>query len=277
MSDHGEQLREAFETQEHQTPDPGAVYARVMELSTSYKRRRRGLQIAGGSVLGAGLLVTAFQVPNMLPRAGSGGGSGTGVVVAAAPAPSPTLSEAEQQTAWDAYFRAGYGWDDALRLSKLWNVKDIGTVKAEAGEKLLAGERLPFAPLPQPTDTYDPGTATSLKEGAIVDAFYTSGYDLNDAVKLAKLWKLQNAYAAKVQGGTELLDGKKLPVKPHYDDGISSADRKKALEVDKFFAAGYDYNDAVKLGKIWHTATPYDAKILGGKKLLAGQSVPIKP
>jgi hypothetical protein len=276
VSDHGEQLREAFETQEHQTPDPAAVYARVMELSTSYKRRRRGLQIAGGSVLGAGLLVTAFQVPNMLPHAASGG-SGTSVEVAAAPTPSPTLSQAEQQKAWDAYFQAGYGYDDALKLSQLWHVKDIGTVKAEAGEKLLAGEKLPFAPLPQPTDTYDPGTAVSLKEGAIVDAFYTSGYDANDAAKLAKIWKLDTAYAAKVKGGTELLDGKKLPVKPHYDDGISSADRKKALDVDKFFAAGYDYNAAVKLGKIWHTATPYDAKILGGKKLLAGQSLPIKP
>ncbi len=277
MSDHGEQLREAFETQENQIPDPAAVYARVMELSTTYQRRRRGLQIAGGSVLGAGLLVTAFQVPNMLADSGSAGGSGTGVVVAAAPAPSPTLSEAEQQKAWDAYFQAGYGYDDALKLSKLWNVKDIGTVKAEAGEKLLAGKKLPFAPLPQPTDTYDPGTAVSLKEGAIVDAFYTSGYDLTDAVTLARIWKLDSAYKAKVKGGTELLDGKKLPVKPHHDDGLSSADRKKALEVDKFFAAGYDYNDAVKLGKIWHTSTPYDAKILGGKKLLAGQSLPIKP
>lgn len=276
MNDHGEQLREAFLTQEPRTPDPAAVYARVMELSTGYQRRRRSLQIAGGSVLGAGLLVTAFQVPAMLPHAGAGG-RGTSVEVAAAPAPTPTLSPAEQQQAWDAYFQAGYGYDDALKLSDLWHVGDIGLVKAEAGEKLLAGEHLPFAPRPQPTDTYDPGTTVSVKEGAIVDAFYASGYDAGDAAKLAGIWKLDNAYAAKVRGGTELLDGKKLPVKPHYDDGLSSADRQKAIDVDKFFATGYDYDAAVTLGKIWHTATPYDAKILGGQKLLAGQSLPIKP
>ena len=44
-----------------------------------------------------------------------------------------------------------------------------------------------------------------------------------------------------------------------------------------FFAAGYDYADAVKLAKLWHTVDPYHAKIEGGKRLLAGQTLPIKP
>jgi len=31
--DHGDQLREAFETHENLAPDPAAVYARVQELA----------------------------------------------------------------------------------------------------------------------------------------------------------------------------------------------------------------------------------------------------
>jgi hypothetical protein len=281
VSEHGEQLREAFETSERQTPDPAAVYARVLELSTKYKRRRRGLQVAGGSVAAAGLIAAAVQLPSVLSGGnGSAAGTGAGVVVAAAPKPSPTpsMSKADEQRGWDAYFAAGYGYDDAVKLAELWkSPDDPSLIKAEAGLKLLAGQKLPFAPLPQPTDTYDPGTAQSLKEGAIEDAFFTSGYDGTDAIKLAKIWKLDSQEAAKIMGGTKLLNGEKLPLKPHFEDGISTAERKKALAVDKFFAAGYDYDAAVKLAKIWKTATPYDAKILGGKKLLAGQHLPIKP
>jgi hypothetical protein len=276
VSEHGEQLREAFDSQHHETADPAAVYARVMELSNRYKRRRRGLQVAGGSVLAAGTIAAAIQLPAVLSGTGGSGSAGySGTVVAAAPSAAP--SGAVDQRALDAYFAAGYGYTDAEKLAKLWNKDDIVGVKAEAGQKLLNGEKLPIKPTPEPTDTYDPGTAATLKEGAIVDAFYTSGYDLGDAAVLAQIWHLDDPYKVKVRAGTELLDGKKLPVKPHFDDGISSADRKTALRVDKFFAAGYSYNDAVKLKKIWHTSTPYDAKVLGGKKLLAGQSLPIKP
>ena len=276
MSEPGEQLRGAFETHENTTSDPAAVYAQVLELSTKYRRRRRGLRVAGGTVLGAGLIAAAIQVPGLIPQGGSG--SANMPVVAAAPAASFDPASPEAQRDIDAFINAGYGYDDALRLAKLWNsTADPSQIKAEAGAKLLAGQKLPFAPAPVPTDTYDPGTAASLKEGAIVDAFYTSGYDFNDATKLAQLWHLKDAYAAKVAGGTKILDGQKLPIKAHPEDGLSAAERKKALQVDKFFAAGYDYNDAVKLGKIWHTATAYDAKVLGGKKLFAGQTLPIKP
>ena len=44
VTEHGDQLREAFETHEHLAPDPAAVYARVQELSRGYQRRRRGAQ-----------------------------------------------------------------------------------------------------------------------------------------------------------------------------------------------------------------------------------------
>jgi hypothetical protein len=33
----------------------------------------------------------------------------------------------------------------------------------------------------------------------------------------------------------------------------------------------------VKLAKLWKTEDPYAAKILGGKKILAGETLPIRP
>ena len=212
MIDHEEQLREAFETHEHLAPDPAAVYARVQELARKYKRRRRGAQAAGGAVLGAGLIAGAIQLPGLLP----GRPHDTVALVApadtaATPSVSASPSEAELQKEWDAYFAAGYGYDDALKLANIWNLKEeVGAVKAEAGRRLLAGETLPIPPGPQ-----DPGAGgVSSKEAAQVEAFFAAGYTYDDAVKLAKLWKTPDPYQAKVEGGKKLLAGETLPIRP---------------------------------------------------------------
>lgn len=158
MTDHENQLREAFATHEDQAPDPAAVYARVQELSRTYLWRRRGVQAAGGTVVAAGLIAGGIQLPHLLP--GPADNVST-VTVGAAPAVSPTrslppskpgggkLSPAEDQLQkyYNAYFNAGYDYDDAVALAKLWHSKgDIGSVKAAAGKKLLAGQTLPIKP-----------------------------------------------------------------------------------------------------------------------------------
>ena len=66
MTDQEQQLRDALAVDEGLSPDPAAVYARVQELSTKYKRRRRTTQIAGGAVLGVGLATAAFNLPAAL-------------------------------------------------------------------------------------------------------------------------------------------------------------------------------------------------------------------
>lgn len=53
------------------------------------------------------------------------------------PSPDPT--------ALDAYFAAGYTYEDALALGALWST-DVDETKARAGELLLEGQTLPVAP-----------------------------------------------------------------------------------------------------------------------------------
>ena len=214
MIDHGDQLRAAFETHEHLAPDPAAVYARVQELARTYHRRRRGAQAAGGAVLSAGLIAGGINLPGLLP--GAPGADITMVAPGAIPAaassaPSSPPSDAELQEDWDAYFGAGYGYDDALKLAKIWKMKgDVGTVKAEAGRRLLAGETLPIKPGPESPGS---GAPTSTEERRVA-AFFAAGYDYSDAVKLSELWKTADPYHAKIEGGKRLLAGEKLPIQP---------------------------------------------------------------
>jgi hypothetical protein len=271
VTEHGDQLRNAFETHEHLAPDAAAVYGRVQELSRSYQRRRWGVQ-AGGAVLGVGLIAgAAITVPQLLPGKPDSVSVGAATMPNMTPAsPSARVGIDPNQKEYDAFFKAGYDYDDAVKLARLWRLKDdTGAAKVEAGRKLLAGEELPFKATPDEPATdqeIDPKTQKQL------DAYFKAGYNYDDAVKLAKLWKLADPYAAKVQGGKQLLAKKKLPVKP---SGLAEA--KETARVTKFFAAGYDYEDAVKLAKLWKLADPYSAKIEGGKRLLAGDTLPFKP
>jgi hypothetical protein len=273
VTQHADQLREAFESHENHTPDPGAVYARVQELSRKYKRRRRGAQVASGAVLGAGLIAAGINLPGFLPGNASNNANGIG---AAAPNPAPSVaasySNVDQQKDWAAYFNAGYGYNDAVQLAAIWHTNaNIGNVKAEAGRRLLAGETLPV----KPTGNVTPSEpASQVKEdSAALDAFFNAGYTWDDAVKLATLWHLSDPSDAKVMGGKKIEAHEALPFKPQAAN-VKAANEQKF--VIKFWDAGYDQKDAAKLAKIWHVST-YQAKVDAGKKLLAGETLPIKP
>ncbi len=274
MTQHADQLREAFENHENQTPDPGAVYARVQELSRKYKRRRRGAQVAGGAVLGAGLIAGSIGLPNLLPGNSSHNTPGVGVgAPAAAPSVAPSYSAADAQKDWAAYFNAGYGYNDAVQLAVLWHTKaDIGNVKAEAGRRLLAGETLPIKPTGNPVDpTPDPTEVAGYQ--AAWDAYFNAGYNWDDAVRLAKLWHLSDPGDAKAKAGKKIEAHQPLPFKPKPAN-VQAA--KEQAAVEKFFNAGYDMPQASKLAKIWHVTT-YQAKVKGGELLLAGKTLPVKP
>ena len=211
MTDHKDQLREAFETHEDLAPDPAVVYARVQELARGYRWRRRGAQAAGGAVLGAGLIAGVINLPALLPAAPGNVAAVSVGAPGAAPSPSawPSSSQAELDKDLRAYFSAGYGYDDAVKLAQIWHTTaDIGTVKAEAGRRLLAGEALPITPGPQSSDP------VPSQEASEVDAFFAAGYTYGDAVILANLWHTADPYHAKIEGGRRLLAGQPLPIKP---------------------------------------------------------------
>jgi hypothetical protein len=270
VTDHGEQLREAFETHETLAPDPAEVYARVQELSRIYRRRRRGAQVAGTAVLGAGLIAGAVQLPSILAGLPGGAAAPAGAPGSPVPSVAASYSQADLEKDWAAYFAAGYGYEDALQLAALWHTdQNIGLVKAEAGRRLLAGETLPIPPHPNPNVYSQPAP-----DAAALQAFFDAGYVWDDAVQLAALWKMSDPSAAKVAAGQKLEAGQKLPIAPKPEN-VAAA--KEAAAVAKFFAAGYTYDDAVKLATLWNLKDAYAAKVAGGEKLLAGQTLPIKP
>lgn len=266
MTEHGDQLRTAFETHEHLAPDAAAVYSRVQELSRSYQRRRWGVQAAGGAVLGVSLIAGAISLPGLL----SGQKQESVSVGAAAPpavTPSASTPPADERKQLEAYFQAGYDYDDAVKLAALWKSKDdISLIKAEAGRRLLAGETLPFTATPNRDEVADP------KVEARLNAFSSAGYSYDDAEQLATLWKTATPYEAKIEGGKRLLAKKTLPIPPSNPE-----QGKEEARVNAYFDAGYTYDDAVRLASLWKKADPYSAKIEAGKRILAGDAMPFKP
>jgi hypothetical protein len=109
-------------------------------------------------------------------------------------------------------------------------------------------------------------------------AYFAAGYELDDAEKLARIWGLsaeaKNLTNVKAEAGRRLLAGEELPVKA---DPENIVDLKKQKAAATFFAAGYDVADAERLSEMWRTSNVYEAKVLGGQKLLAGQELPFQP
>jgi hypothetical protein len=281
VTEHGDRLREAFTKHEKETPDPAAVYARVEELAQKYKWRRRGAQAAGGVALSAGLIAGITQLPGVLPQDPAARPAIQAAAPAATPSTPPTLdpsanlTEDEVKEGLEAYFTAGFGYDNAVELAGLWKLgtDQIAQVKAVAGQKLLSGETLPVEPKQNPDTpaTEEPENPELSKQ---VEEFFLSGYDWDDAVKLAKLWKLADPYDAKAEAGKRLLAGETLPVKP---DPKALEEAKQSRLANLFWDAGYDGEDAEKLAKLWKMDDTYEAKVEAGRRLQAGETLPIKP
>jgi len=115
----------------------------------------------------------------------------------------------------NAYFAAGYTYEDAVGLAQLWKISDPYQAKIDGGAKLLAGETLPFAAGSQPTPAAEisANAAASASDDA-VNKFFNSGYTYDDAVTLGKLWKIADTYQVKIDAGQKLLAGQPLPIKP---------------------------------------------------------------
>lgn len=157
MYDNEDRLREAMEDHEYLAPDQVAVWARVELLARIYRRRSAIARSAGSVVLGAGLVAGLVQMHSFIQGGVERPPATTAPVAApppsspaaSSPPPAPVTSSAHVDPdlkRTDAYFEAGYGWDEAVRLARLWRLKDPADAKIEAGRRLLAGEQLPLRP-----------------------------------------------------------------------------------------------------------------------------------
>ncbi|HEX3706950.1 MAG TPA: hypothetical protein VHV76_10000 [Mycobacteriales bacterium] len=174
-----------------------------------------------------------------------------------------------QDLAMQAFFNAGYDYNDAVALGQKWHETDIGQIKVEAGQKLENGETLPVAPSGGSDAT---ATTTDTKDAAAAQAFFDAGYTYDDAVQLAQTWNLKETFQAKVEGGQKLEQGKPLPISP---SGTPASADVRAM--DAYFAAGYDYSDAKQLAQAWHESDLGQVKVEAGQKLENGETLPVAP
>jgi hypothetical protein len=223
------------------------------------------------------------------------------------PVPPSGQPVSPENKAVELFFSDGYGYNDAVKLAGIWHVSSY-QAKIKGGQELENGQTLPVPPSGngQVTGTahvthlsaaraaalkklmISKGKAVIVPNGATVGssstdetespadaAYFAAGYDYNNAVELGKIWNQTDITQIKAEAGQKLLDGQTLPVKPDNTPAPPDSPANDQA-VNTFFNAGYDYNDAVKLGKIWNVSS-YHAKIEGGKKLEAGQTLPVQP
>ncbi|MFG1608417.1 hypothetical protein [Actinoplanes sp. NPDC049265] len=213
------------------------------EQQPKNRRRRLIAQTAGGALLGAAVISGAFALPHAFSAKSSDTSAGVGGTAVVQPGAAPAAS--------------------ASPLSP-----------TELNKKLIEAGKLP----PAGDDAHpNAGPGISKAEEKALDKYFAAGYELGEARKLQKIWKMEDKELLQVKSiaGQKLLDGKKLPIKPgNTAPPQTSAEQK---QVDAFFKKGYDYDDAAQLAKLWKLESPYDGKVAGGKKILAGETLPIKP
>lgn len=184
--------------------------------------------------------------------------------VAAPSAPAASPLSARGSKAWlKAYFRAGYNYNDAALMSRLWsNSTTPYSAKLRAGSMLVSGDTVPVRPNQN---------VWRVSDDTAREAFYSNGYGYRDAVTLARAWKRPRDVAgAKTKAGRLVLAGRPLP-------GVAASQAPSA-RLKAFFRAGYNYNDAVVLSRLWgFESTPYNAKLRAGEKLLAREAMPLRP
>nr|WP_284288211.1 hypothetical protein [Angustibacter aerolatus] len=96
--------------------------------------------------------------------------------------------------------------------------------------------------------TTEGATPLSVAPPAERAAFSGGGYDLGDAQELARLWGAPDAGLAKAVAGRRLLDGGSLPIEPGHRSSRQPTNYV-AQAVYRFFGAGFDYDDAVRLAQ----------------------------
>ncbi|GAB3681015.1 hypothetical protein [Angustibacter aerolatus] len=231
-----DELRAAFDALAGRAPDSGAVHDRITGRIARRHRARQAVA-AGGAALAVGGIVAGSAVLH--------GAVGSHPVVAATT--TPTTATAPAAT----------GSTATPSTSPTSTVTRRGTSGATVTSP----------------STTEGATPLSVAPPAERAAFSGGGYDLGDAQELARLWGAPDAGLAKAVAGRRLLDGGSLPIEPGHRSSRQPTNYV-AQAVYRFFGAGFDYDDAVRLAQLWKAEDVYTAKAVAGQMLLDGVPVP---
>ncbi|MEM8923801.1 MAG: hypothetical protein AAGD35_09875 [Actinomycetota bacterium] len=161
----------------------------------------------------------------------------------------PTVAE----RAVEAFFDAGYDYDDAVRLAEYWGYPNVYDAKVTKGQVILG-----LIGFPPPAGT--PPLVTPL------GAFFNAGYDYEDAVRLAEYWGYLSASEAKTIKGKVILGIIEFPAE-------NSAPPVAEQAVGQFLQI-HDYYDAEVLAELWGYGEPFDAKVAMGKVMFGVAELP---
>jgi len=198
----------------------------------------------------------------------------------------------------EAFFNAGYDYNDATKLMAIWHTADAYHAKIKGGKEIESGEALPIKPsgnagTAAPTTSSSSATAKLRAQKLLgaasakpkqapssgaddgmspaLEAYFNAGYDFSDAQQLATLWHQSDITTVKTEAGKKLLEGQTLPIPPSEQPAPP-----QDVAVQTFFNDGYTTDDAIRLAKLWHVST-YQAKVKGGEKLERGETLPVQP
>lgn len=199
--------------------------------------RRRALALAAAVPLAVGSGMLGAPQASASP-------AGTDAAAVAAAWSSPTANpHATPVQKVRAFLHAGYTYDHAVVLARVWHT-DPYSAKVTAGGKILRGIKLPIYPGQDGLDAW------------YIGEFFDAGFGYDDAVRLARVWHL-DLTTTKLKAGHQIFDAIPLPgERPHY--------------IDTFLTKGYDWADARTLARIWKVG-PVGAKVKAGALVLSGQ------
>lgn len=157
-----------------------------------------GLCLAGAGVAAAANPTSAF-------------GQVVGTTVHAAGVDWSDMPEGYTQAQYEAFWGAGFTSADQAALAELWSL-DATETKSQAGQMVLDGEALPFAPgtHAEPEQPADDSEA--------ILAFFDAGYTSEDVEELSDLWNTEYM-ETKARAGQMVLDGEELPLDPATSAG----------------------------------------------------------
>ncbi len=119
--------------------------------------------------------------------------------------PTTTTRPPSREAAYQAFWDAGYSFDQLMLLANEWNVSQFDA-KARAGRAILAGDRSSFESV--------------LNRHAAYDAWLDAGYNFEEVQILADAWNV-SYFDAKARAGRAILAGDRSSFQPILDEATN--------------------------------------------------------